>query len=273
MIAMPFNLFRPKAAKAPVTRSTGGRLVYAIGDVHGHLSLLEGLLDRIAADVASREPSPSSSPPQAPVLVLVGDYVDRGPESRGVIERLIALEALATQRGDFEPRFLLGNHEQTMLAFLESPEGGPAWAEFGGGATLASYGVPPPPGRGDAAAWAEVQARFKAAVPSEHVAFLRRLELSARYGDYLFVHAGVRPGVPLDRQDPEDLVWIRGDFLNAAHRLDVVVVHGHTPAEAPFVGADRINIDTGAYATGVLTAVRLDGGAPVVLQSRKSDQR
>ncbi|MBO9709898.1 MAG: serine/threonine protein phosphatase [Caulobacter sp.] len=264
---MPFKLFRSKTTPAPVAHSTDGRLIYAIGDVHGHLALLDALLDTIAADAAGRT---ASGPP---VLVLVGDYIDRGPQSREVIDRLMALEARAAERGEFEPRFLLGNHEQTMLAFLDGPEGGPAWADFGGGATLASYGVPPPPGRGDAAAWADVQARFKAAVPPGHVAFLRRLELSARYGDYLFVHAGVRPGVPLDRQDPEDLVWIRGDFLNTAHRLGVVVVHGHTPAEAPFLGADRINIDTGAYATGVLTAVRLDGGPPVVLQSQKSDQR
>lgn len=107
-------------------------------------------------------------------------------------------------------------------------------------------------------------------LPSDHLAFLRGLELSAIYGDYLFVHAGVRPGVPLNRQDPEDLMWIRGDFLSQPHRLDHVVVHGHTPDEEPFLGPDRINIDTGAYATGVLTAVRLTEGPPTVLQARKS---
>jgi serine/threonine protein phosphatase 1 len=102
------------------------------------------------------------------------------------------------------------------------------------------------------------------------VAFLNGLELSARYGDYVFVHAGVRPGVAFEQQDPEDFLWIRGDFLDAPHRLDCVVVHGHTPAEAPFVGSDRINIDTGAYATGVLTAVKLTDGPPAILQAQRA---
>lgn len=260
---MPFKFFRPKARSKPPAPSTAGRLIYAIGDVHGHLDLLDQLLDIIASDVAA------SGRDDVPVLILVGDYVDRGPESRGVIERLIALGKAATGAGPFEVRFLLGNHEQTLLAFLESPEGGAAWMEFGGGDTLASYGVTRPPGRGDAASWSAVQAEFREKFPLEHEAFLRRLELSARYGDYLFVHAGVRPGVPIERQDPEDLVWIRGDFLSEPHRLGCVVVHGHTPSEAPFLGPDRINIDTGAYATGVLTAVKLAGDAPVILNARK----
>ncbi|MEJ2816534.1 MULTISPECIES: metallophosphoesterase family protein [unclassified Caulobacter] len=260
---MPFKFFSSKTQSKPSAPSTGGRLVYAIGDVHGHLDLLDQLLDLIVQDAAA------SGRDQVPVLILVGDYVDRGPESRGVIDRLIALGEAAANLGRFEARFLLGNHEQTLLAFLESPEGGPAWAEFGGGETLASYGVAPPPGRGDPESWKAVQAEFRGKFPPQHEAFLRRLELSARYGDYLFVHAGVRPGVPIEQQDPEDLVWIRGDFLSEPHRLGCVVVHGHTPSETPFLGPDRINIDTGAYATGVLTAVKLSGEAPVILNARK----
>lgn len=260
---MRLNFFRPKA-KAAIAASTGGRVVYAIGDVHGHLDLLDDLLEMIAKDFAGLQRA------DRPVLVFVGDYVDRGPASRGVVDRLIALIEAADQKGGFEVRALMGNHEQTMLSFLENPEAGAAWVEFGGGETLASYGVDRPIGRVDAEAWRDIQASFQRLTPPSHVAFLRALELSATYGDYFFAHAGVRPGIPLDRQSPEDLMWIRGDFLSQPHRLPCVVVHGHTPEEEPFIGPDRINIDTGAYATGVLTAARLIDGPPSILQARKS---
>jgi serine/threonine protein phosphatase 1 len=265
---MPFKFFRPKAPPTPPASSTEGRVIYAIGDVHGQLDLLDQLLDVIARDVA--KDGAKDGLEDTPVLLMVGDYVDRGPDSRGVIDRLIALQAASGQAGALETRFLLGNHEQTLLAFLDKPDGGGAWLEFGGGQTLSSYGVPPPPGRSDLAAWTIAQERFRENLPAAHLAFLKTLELSARYGDYLFVHAGVRPGVALEQQDPEDFLWIRGDFLDAPHRLGCVVVHGHTPAEDPFVGADRINIDTGAYATGVLTAVKLTGEPPVILQAQRA---
>jgi serine/threonine protein phosphatase 1 len=262
---MRFNLFRPKA-KTATAASTGGRLIYAVGDIHGHLDLLDALLRIIAEDAAAQQPLT-----HRPVLVFVGDYIDRGPASAGVIDRLIALKAVSDAQTGVEVRLLMGNHEQTLLQFLDSPEAGPAWVEFGGGETLASYGVLRPVSRNDVEGWSVAQAQFQHALPDRHRAFLTGLELSASYGDYLFVHAGVRPGVPLDRQDPEDLMWIRGDFLSRPHGLDQVVVHGHTPEEEPFLGPDRINIDTGAYATGVLTAVRLSDQGPVVLQARKSD--
>jgi len=260
---MKFKFFRPKPSPVAAA-STGGRVVYAIGDIHGHLDLLDELLDVIARDFATLGRH------DRPVLVFVGDYVDRGPASRGVIERLIALTAASAQQGVFEVRALMGNHEQTMLSFLDNPEAGAAWVEFGGADTMTSYGVARPIGRVDQDAWLTIQASFQTQVPASHVAFLQALELSATYGDYFFAHAGVRPGVPLDRQTPEDLMWIRNDFLSQPHRLPCVVVHGHTPDEEPFIGPDRINIDTGAYATGVLTAVRLIEGSPVVLQARKS---
>lgn len=260
---MKFKFFRPKPSPAAAA-STGGRVVYAIGDIHGHLDLLDELLDVIARDFATLGRH------DRPVLVFVGDYVDRGPASRGVIDRLIALVAASAQQGGFEVRALMGNHEQTMLSFLDNPEAGAAWVEFGGADTMTSYGVARPIGRVDQDAWRNIQASFQTQVPASHVAFLQALELSATYGDYFFAHAGVRPGVPLDRQTPEDLMWIRNDFLSQPHRLPCVVVHGHTPDEEPFIGPDRINIDTGAYATGVLTAVRLIEGSPVVLQARKS---
>lgn len=262
---MRFDFLRPKPrAAAKTAASTGGRLVYAVGDIHGRLDLLDALLDIIAADVAALAPR------ERPVLVFVGDYIDRGPASKTVIDRLIRLKQVSDGGFGFEVRALMGNHEQTLLQFLESSEVGPSWAEFGGGETLASYGVVRPPGRGDVDSWRAVQERFRENLPAEHLALLRGLELSARYGDYLFVHAGVRPGVPWDLQEPEDLLWIRNDFLSLPHRLDCVVVHGHTPDNEPFVGRDRINVDTGAYATGVLTAVRLTESPPAVLQARKS---
>ena len=260
---MKFKFFRPKPSPAAAA-STGGRVVYAVGDIHGHLDLLDDLVDVIARDFASLQRH------DRPALVFVGDYVDRGPASCGVIDRLIALTAASAQQGLFEVRALMGNHEQTMLSFLDNPEAGAAWVEFGGADTMTSYGVDRPVGRVDQEAWRDIQASFQAKVPASHVAFLQGLELSATYGDYFFAHAGVRPGVPLDRQTPEDLLWIRNDFLSQPHRLPCVVVHGHTPDEQPFIGPDRINIDTGAYATGVLTAVRLIEGPPVVLQARKS---
>lgn len=260
---MVFNFLRSKA-REPRYASTDGRVIYAIGDVHGHLLLLDLLLDSIAADFAALKRD------DRPVLILVGDYVDRGPDSKGVCDRLIALQAASAEAGAFELRTLMGNHEQTMLSFLDNPEAGPAWVEFGGGETLTSYGVQRPALRPDPGEWLEIQDQLRRKLPPAHLRFLRGLELSAAYGGYLFVHAGVRPGVTLERQTAEDLMWIRGDFLSQPHRLDCVVVHGHTPAEEPFLGPDRINIDTGAYATGVLTAVRLDGGPPKTLQVRKN---
>ncbi|WP_368664853.1 metallophosphoesterase family protein [Caulobacter sp. Root655] len=268
---MRFNFLRPKARPVtnPVVVSTDGRVVYAVGDIHGHLDLLDDLLDIIARDFAQlREREPGRK--DRPVLIFVGDYIDRGPASRGVIDRVLALKALSDGGSGFEVRALMGNHEQTLLSFLDTPEAGAAWVEFGGGETLTSYDVVRPPGRGDADSWRVVQAQFQHNLPADHLAFLRALELSARYGDYLFVHAGVRPGVPWDRQEPEDLLWIRNDFLSLPHRLGCIVVHGHTPDAEPFIGSDRINIDTGAYATGVLTAIRLTESPPVVLQARKS---
>jgi serine/threonine protein phosphatase 1 len=259
---MVFGFLRSKSRPKSETASTGGRVVYGVGDIHGRLDLLDQLLDLIAADFAALGRD------DRPVVVFVGDYVDRGADSAGVIERVAALKAASSGTSGFEVRALMGNHEQTLLQFLDSPEGGPVWAEFGGGETLASYGVPRPVGR-DPETWRAAQEAFQRNLPSRHLAFLRQLELSATYGDYLFVHAGVRPGRSLADQDPQDLLWIRGDFLHQPHGLGVVVVHGHTPDEEPFLGRERINVDTGAYATGVLTAVRLGVGAPIMLQARK----
>jgi len=251
-----FRLFQRRAEAKPA--STDGRLIYAIGDVHGRLDLLEPLIEQIWADAAA---SPSA---ERPVLVFVGDYVDRGVASRGVVDTVIALQ----RQGRFEVCALKGNHEEALLAFLEDANFGPTWSEHGGSATLASYGVTPPILRLDTQAWGRAQAAFAEALPAAHLAFVRQLQLTAVFGDYLFVHAGLRPGVPLSDQDEHDLLWIRQDFIGATRPFEKVVVHGHTPEEQAFVGQNRIGIDTGAYATGVLTAVRLENGDRRLIQSR-----
>ncbi len=251
MLRRLFSRAKPAAtAEGP---TTGGALIYAIGDIHGRRDLLDVLVAKIRLDVATRADEASAG--QRPVLIFIGDYVDRGPDSRGVID--VALRLAAS--GEFEVRALKGNHEEQMLAFLKDPRAGPAWLDFGGGATLVSYGVAPPAGRTDDAAWEDARHALGDALPPEHLDFFKRLELAVVCGDYLFVHAGVRPGIPLNEQSEHDLLWIRDEFLSATRPFEKVVVHGHTPEAAPHLGHNRIGIDTGAYATATLTAVRLFG--------------
>jgi serine/threonine protein phosphatase 1 len=247
---------KPRPPKAPP--STGGRLIYAVGDVHGRLDLLEPLAANIAADMAA------SACTERPMLVFLGDYVDRGPASAGVIDLILELSAEPA----LEVRALKGNHEEALLMFLEDASFGATWMGHGGAATLASYGVQPPNTRTDPEVWEGVRDAFAAALPPSHLAFLRDLELMATEGDYAFVHAGVRPGVPLDRQAERDLLWIRYEFLEAPGPFGKVIVHGHTPMEQPQVTPHRLGVDTGAYATGVLTAVRLDGVDQQMIQAQ-----
>jgi serine/threonine protein phosphatase 1 len=227
-----------------------GRAVYAIGDVHGRLDLLDDLLARIRRD-ADRHPAD-----KARSLVFLGDYIDRGSESRGVIERLLAdpLPGFGTVR-------LMGNHEEAMLAFLDGESDGLDWLSFGGLETLMSYGVPlrSLPRTGEAVE--ALRLALTEAVPPSHVKFVRACALHHSVGDYLFVHAGVRPGIPLDRQTSTDLMWIRDDFLRARAPLPGrVVVHGHTICDLPQNLGHRINIDTGAFVSGRLTSLALRGG-------------
>jgi serine/threonine protein phosphatase 1 len=227
---------------SPKPPSTGGRLVYAVGDVHGHTEALAPLMASIRRDAAA------AAPAERPLLVFLGDYVDRGPDSRGALEMVLQAEA----DDAFEVAALKGNHEDALIRFLAEPAYAPAWIDNWGEATLRSYGVDP--WGGEAA-----QARFCAAFPDAHRALLGRLRLSVTVGDYLFVHAGVRPGVELAEQAERDLIWIRYEFLHSDADFGKVVVHGHTPSERPELKANRINVDTGVYFTGVLTAVRLEG--------------
>jgi len=247
----------------PVRAGTipAGHAVYAIGDVHGRLDLLDDLLVRIRQD-AGRHPAD-----RARSLVFLGDYVDRGSESRGVIERLLAdpLPGFATVR-------LRGNHEEAMLAFLDGTSDGRDWLSFGGLETLMSYGVPlrslP---RGEASAKA-LRRAFAEAVPARHVELIRGCALHHSVGDYVFVHAGVRPGISFERQTSTDLMWIRDDFLRARVPLpDRVVVHGHTICDLPQNRSHRINIDTGAFVSGRLTSVALRGSERRFLSTADRD--
>ena len=241
--------------------STGGRLVYAVGDIHGRADLLSRLITAILADAPLQSGAPLGA---RPLLVFVGDYVDRGPGSRQVVDMLIALR----DRGGVDVALLRGNHDDSLLRFLEEPAFGPTWLRMGGGATLAAYGVTPPAPRAPDEEWTAARDAFETALPATHLAFFEDLELTLIVGDYLFVHAGVRPGVPLEQQTPQDLMWIRGDFLDARNPSDKVVVYGHTPTADAYSDGARIGIDTGAYATGVLTAVRLHETAQNFMHSR-----
>ena len=227
---------------SPNGRIPEGRLVVAVGDTHGRLDLLEQLWPQIS-DVARL------SSARQRTLVFLGDFVDRGLQSRELVERLL------TGFAGFDAVFLKGNHDETLLQFLDDPKLGEVWRNFGGLETLRSYGVEHKPG-GD---WAQTRAEFVERLPATHLDFFRSLQLHYVCGDYLFVHAGVRPGLLLEHQSEQDLLWIRDEFLNSTMSFGRIVVHGHTPERQPVVRANRVGIDTGAYMTGVLTALVLEG--------------
>jgi serine/threonine protein phosphatase 1 len=223
----------PDSLPAPASLPPGLR-VYAVGDTHGCTDKLDAIHARIAEDAATA-PEPDR------LIVYLGDYVDRGPDSRGVIERVLAppIPGRAV--------YLCGNHEAMMLEVLNRPDDQDAlalWLRNGGVATLTSYGLD---GEHHPQDWI-------GRIPADHLAFLRGLARSHRAGGYLFVHAGIRPGVPLDAQDADDLIWIREPFLCSEADHGAVVVHGHTPERAPVIRPNRIGLDTGAVYGGPLTA-------------------
>lgn len=219
-----------------------GHFVAVVGDVHGKLDLLEMLCSKIEA--VSR-----LSACRQRTLIFVGDYIDRGPFSSEVIERL--LQGFS----GFETIFLKGNHEEALLQFLNDPSVGDVWRNFGGLETLRSYGVQHAPRK----EWAETRNEFAMALPQTHLQFFKNLKLHATIGDYLFVHAGLKPYVPLDEQLEKDLLWIREEFLESRANFGRIVVHGHTPTGDPVTRHNRIGIDTGAYMSGKLTALVLEG--------------
>jgi serine/threonine protein phosphatase 1 len=239
--------------------STEGAVIYAVGDVHGRYDLLKKALAQIATDCAE------ATTPRPPMLILLGDYIDRGPDSAKVMQALVWLR----RRGAFELRLLKGNHEQGLMGFLEDPERRCDWLDYGGTDTLASYGVAPPPPGADSQVLTRARDALLDQMPASHQQLLEELEPMVLVGDYAFVHAGVRPDRPLAEQTEADLLWIRRGFVDAPGPFERVIVHGHTwLSEQPQVCEHRIGLDTGAYATGVLTVARLDEDGARLVQVR-----
>lgn len=230
---------------------------YAIGDIHGQLHLLDELLTTIDADIAAGAPAHVTE-------VFLGDYVDRGPDSAGVVDRLCE----RAQRTDGRRRvFLRGNHEIYLAEFLRGAPILEEWGNNGGVTTIGSYGVNPRPVPLDPDALREELAE---AVPDRHREFLDQLDWMYRLGDVLFVHAGIRPGVPLEAQATEDLCLIRQEFLSYEGPLPVRVVHGHTPMKDAVATPWRVSVDTGAFATGILTCAVMEGTDVRFLQTGRS---
>lgn len=235
-------------------RVPDGVLIYAVGDVHGHDDLLEQLLARIEEDRAQRRASRT-------LLIFLGDLIDRGPGSAKVVERLRTYRPPGV-----ETIFLMGNHEEVLLRVLEGDESLlPDWLRFGGADCARSYGLEPE--RLARMQPSQSIAALRQAIPADHVAFLDSFADTFQAGDYLFVHAGIRPGVPLAEQTQSDLRWIRAPFLQSTAPHQWTVVHGHTISrevdQAPF----RVGIDTGAYLHGVLTALVLQGAGREIVQA------
>jgi serine/threonine protein phosphatase 1 len=246
------KLFASQAPEAAAQRAGPARLrididgvaVYAVGDVHGCLDELLAL-EAIIADDASRLPGEK-------LIVMLGDYVDRGPRSADVLEHLTR-----PAPAGFHRICLLGNHERFMLDYLGGRIALADWLTVGGLPTLSSYGIEPDALRTLISDPAGVDARVKAAIPARHVTLLRAMPILIDTGHYLFVHAGIRPGIPIEDQCDEDLLFIRKAFHDASDSLPRYVVHGHTPVEAAGRVGRRMNIDTGAFKTGRLTALRI----------------
>jgi len=235
------------AARAPE-----GMRLYAIGDVHGCRDLLKRMHAAIEDEIARDRPGDWR-------IIHLGDYCDRGPDTKGVIDFIVARQA-----ADARIISLRGNHDDGMLNFLTA---GGEWRIFthnGGETTAASYGV-----RADfATPWMLEASRdaLNAAMPAAHRAFLEALQYQVSFGDFMFCHAGVRPGVPLDRQDRHDLMWIRNEFHDHGGLYARVIVHGHTPVAAVDIRHNRVNLDTRAFASGMLSAIAIEGDRKRILE-------
>ncbi|MFC0588507.1 metallophosphoesterase [Novosphingobium aquiterrae] len=253
------NLFRrlfSAADRAPLAAVPPGQRVYAVGDVHGCRALFGALVAAIETDDAARAPADT-------VIILLGDLIDRGPDSAGVVAASRALQARRAVR------ILKGNHEEMLLESLTSRDVLREFLRYGGRETVLSYGIDP--AAYHAAALDDVQALIDTHIPREDLDFIAAFEDSLTIGDYHFVHAGVRPGVPLDQQSVSDQHWIRGTFLAQDDGFGAVVVHGHTIFAKPEIKAGRIGIDTGAYTTGCLTALGLQGTERWLIEARDND--
>ena len=230
------------------------RRIYCVGDIHGRADLLQDIHKKVRRDAKNHKGDKT--------IVYLGDYVDRGEQSRQVIEML-----LSNPLKGFEPVFLRGNHERAMLDFMAFPGAAAAWLTFGGREALRSYGIaleniPSMRHVG------ELAKLLEAALPDTHRDFLTRTcGDSWQCGSYYFVHAGIRPGVPLEKQTQEDKLWIRDEFLSSTINHGCIVVHGHSISSEPQILPNRIGIDTGAYHTGVLTCLVLEGGQQRLIQT------
>lgn len=230
--------------RSRLVHDTWPAAVYAIGDIHGYLGQLTALEADIIGDGASI--------PGEKWLVTLGDYIDRGPSSAEVLDHL-----LQPLPGGWRRIALVGNHDQIMLDFLRDPKTHDHWLVEGGAETIVSYGVDLAALLGRPDAWRTLHRAFSAQVPPEHLALLTGLPVALTLPGWIFVHAGIRPGVPFHRQRDDDLIWIRSPFLETLRQDGVTVVHGHTPTVEPVMTADRIGVDTHCYLTGRLTAVRV----------------
>ncbi len=223
------------------------QLTYAIGDIHGYDDLFERMIDRIRVDAELLG--------ERPRIILLGDYIDRGPSSPEVIQRVARL--LLAPWCDVVA--LKGNHEAALLRFLDEPGFGETWRTWGGGATMTAYGVTMPFMANGFDIWQGVARALREAIDPAHLAMLADMSTSFLADDYFFVHAGVDPDLPLAAQDDDTFMSIRGRFLRADKACEYVVVHGHSPERTPTNTRWRVGVDTGVYFTGVLTAVRLHG--------------
>lgn len=232
-----------------------GTRVYAVGDIHGRVDLLEHLHDKIRREIRSQQADRN-------VLVYIGDYIDRGDRSRDVLDLL-----LTQPLPDVETIHLLGNHEAFMLTFLEDPAMGELWLKNGGDSTVYSYGVGAPAVSDREQRHRMMRDDLMEKLPEAHLAFLRSLQRYHVEGEYAFVHAGIKPGVALEEQVDEDVLWIRGEFLDNRDDHGKCIVHGHTITDDIEIRSNRIGIDTGAYYSGTLSCLVLDGESRAVLQT------
>jgi serine/threonine protein phosphatase 1 len=256
MISRIIDKFRKSPEPGTKPSIPDGQRVYCIGDIHGSADLLDQLHAQILQDASDFRGKKT--------IVYLGDYVDRGEQSKQVIDIL-----LGDPLPGFECVYLQGNHEQIMLSFIEYPEATASWLSFGGREALNSYGIPlsHTPSRTEVFALAK---RLEHKLPDSHLKFLQGCASSWRCGDYYFVHAGILPGVSLDDQLPEHQLWIRDEFLDSRADHGAIVVHGHSISLTPEFLPNRIGIDTGAFHTGVLTCLVLEAETQRILQTSPS---
>ena len=241
---MQWNRWLAQIKRAP-PRPPEGLRIYAVGDIHGRADLLINLLRQIDDDDIVQASGRS-------VIVFLGDYIDRGPDSRQVIDLLLSCGRTK------DAVFLKGNHETYVRRFLEDPSVLDEWKLRGGLETLCSYGLTPSINP-DQTEQKRLARELAVSMPKQHLQFLDSLDVSFGCGDFFFVHAGIRPGVSIHMQKEQDLLWIRDEFLSCEIPFEKFIVHGHTPVEFPDIRANRVNIDTGAFATGRLTCVAIEG--------------